>query len=129
MIVSFRRVGAGAVMLALTAGNTFADEVVATAADSGKAVSIHVGQVLTINLIGSHGSGKYWRLSADLTPELTLSGRTTQTGVVLPGATETTSYSFKTNSLGTLLFKASYMVPGAPIPKTNDVEFTINIVP
>ena len=113
---------------ALAATACFADDVVASEADSGKTVTVHLGQVLTINLGGVHGSGKYWRLNADLTPELTLSGRTMQSGV-LPGTPEMTSYSFKTNTPGTLVFKASYMAMGALIPTTNDVEFNINIVP
>jgi predicted secreted protein len=129
MLAGLFRVGAIAAFVVMTAGDCLADEVVATAADSGKTVSVHVGQVLTVNLTGSHGSGKYWRLNADLTPELTLSGRSTQAGVALSGAPETTSYSFKTNSPGTLAFKASYMAAGAPIPTTNDVEFTINVLP
>jgi len=125
----FRNIGLVCIMVLSTAGSAAADEVVATAADSGKTVSVHLGRVLTVNLTGAHGSGKYWRLNADLTPELTLSGRTTADAVTLLGAPETTSYAFKTNVPGTLIFKASYMATGAAVPKTNDVEFTINVVP
>ncbi len=107
-------------------GPCLADGVVATAADSGKTVSVHVGQTLTIELTGAHASGKYWRMNGDLTPELTLSGRTTQS-VDVTGAPETTSYSFATNAPGTLTFKASYIAPGAPIPKADDVVFTVSV--
>ena len=105
-----------------------ADDVVASAADSGKTVSVHVGQTLTVNLTGAHGSGKYWRLNGELTPELTLSGRTTQ-AVAIAGAPETSSFSFKTNMPGTLAFKASYLAVGAPIPKTDDVAFMVSVLP
>src|ERR1051325_4521683 len=101
------------------AAKTAANEVIATAADAGKTIAVHLGQVLTIKLAGTRGSGKYWRLNADLTPQLTLSGRTTN-GLDAPGAAEETAYSFKTNSAGTLVFKASYLAPGAAIPKTDD---------
>ena len=126
MFSHLRRLGLAAIV-SLSSVSAVADDVIATAADSGKTVSVHVGQGLTVNLTGTKGSGKYWRLNSDLTPELTLSGRSAQSGV-LPGSTETTSYSFKTNSPGRLEFKASYMATGAPIPKTNDVEFTIDVL-
>jgi predicted secreted protein len=128
MFSAIRNFGFACLVIVLAGGHAFADDVVATAADSGKTISIHVGQVLTVNLTGVRGSGKYWRINADLTPELTLSGRSVS-GLEVPGAPETTSYSFKTNGPGTLVFKASYLVPGAPIPKTNDVEFTLTVLP
>lgn len=124
----FRAISLVGIVVLSATGNAVADEVVASAADTGKTVSVHLGQVLTVNLTGTHGSGKYWRLNADLTPELTLSGRTTSQAVTLLGAPETTSYSFKTNVPGTLVFKASYIAPGAPVPKTKDVEFTIQVL-
>jgi len=127
MLSMLRHAGFAAVLLATTTSSAFADTVVASEADAGKTVSVHMGQTLTINLTGAHASGKYWRLNADLTPELILSGRTTQ-AVDLPGAPETTSYSFTTTAPGTLMFKASYIATGAPIPKTDDVAFTVNVV-
>jgi len=127
MFSALRKIGFACLALVLAGGHAFADEVVATAADSGKTVSVHVGQVLTVNLTGVRGSGKYWRINADLMPELTLSGRSVS-GLEVPGAAETTSYSFKTNVPGALVFRASYLVPGAPIPKANDVEFTVAVL-
>lgn len=138
MLRRFAMIGfAGAVILVMTGHGIAADaatktaaavasEVIATAADAGKTIAVHVGQVLTIKLNGTRGSGKYWRLNADLTPTLTLSGRTTN-GLDAPGAAEETAYSFKTNKPGTLVFKASYLAPGAPIPKTDDLMFTVNV--
>ena len=105
---------------------SIASEVVATAADADKTIVVKVGQMLTVKLAGTRGSGKYWRLNADLTPQLTLSGRTTN-GLDAPGAAEETAYSFKTNKAGTLIFKASYLAPGAPLPKSDDIAFTVNI--
>ena len=124
-----RNVGLAAFLVALASVPALADDaVVASEADSGKTVSVHMGQTLTIDLTGTHGSGKYWRLNADLTPELVLSGRTTQ-AVDMAGAPETTSYSFTTTAPGTLVFKASYMATGAPIPQTSDVQFTVVVQP
>jgi len=128
MPARLRNFGLAGFFVVFTASASIADEVVATAGDSGKSVSVHVGQVLTVNLTGTHLSGKYWRLNADLTPELSLSGRTTEGGV-LPGEAETTSFSFKTNVAGKLVFKASYLAIGALIPTTNDVEFTVDVLP
>jgi hypothetical protein len=126
MISDLRILVLATVAVLATTTASFADGVIATAADSGKTVLVRVGQMLTINLTGAHGSGKYWRLNGDLTPQLTLSGRTTQS-VDVAGAPETTSYSFTTNIPGTLTFKASYIEAGAPIPKTDDVVFTLSI--
>src|SRR5215470_20142181 len=108
---TFRNISLTCLVVVLSAGSACADSVVASQADSGKTISVHMGQVLTVNLTGSHASGKYWRLNVDLTPELILSGRTTE-AVALAGAPETTSYSFTTSAPGTLVFKASYIAPG-----------------
>lgn len=102
--------------------------VTASEADNGGTVSVPLGQPLTVNLTGTKGSGYYWRLDADLTPELILSGRTASS-VDMPGAPETTSFTFTTNAAGTVIFKASYLKAGAPIPKTSNVVFTVNVTP
>ena len=127
MLSMLRHMGFAAVLFATTTSSAVADAVVASEADAGKTISVHMGQSLTVNLTGAHASGKYRRVNADLTPELILSGRTTQ-AIDIAGAPETTPYSFTTAAPGTLVFKASYMATGAPIPKTNDVEFTVNVV-
>jgi predicted secreted protein len=128
MLSLLRFAGMTGIVILLSTATATADEVVATAADNGKTVSVHVGQTLRINLTGTHGSGKYWRLNGDLTPELTLSGRTTD-AVAVAGAAETTSISFKSNSPGSLAFKATYLLAGAEIPKIDDLAFTINVLP
>ena len=107
----------------LCAGQSFA-AVVASEADNGKTVSVPLGQQLTVNLSDTNGSGYYWRLDADLTPELILSGRTTKT-VDVPGAPETTTFVFTTEAAGTVTFKASYLKAGAPIPKTSKIAFKV----
>jgi len=128
MFKMFRTVALAGVLLTPGASYSFADAVVAGADDAGKTVTVHVGQTLTVNLVGAHDSGKYWRINGSLLPELTLSGRTTS-GLAVTGAPETTSYAFKTNSAGTVAFRASYLAPGAPIPATDDIAFTVSVVP
>lgn len=105
---------------------TAADAVVATEADSGKTISVPLGTPLVVELTGHHGSGYYWRLDADLTPQLILSGRTTH-ALDMPGAPETTAFTFKTEATGSLQFKASNLKAGAPIPSGSDVSFTVEV--
>lgn len=102
-------------------------EVVVTEADKGKTVSVPAGQSLVVKLTGALGSGYYWRLDVDLTPQLILSGRST-VAVDAPGAPQTTVFTFTTGTVGTKVFKASYLKAGAPIPTTSDVDFTVNVV-
>jgi predicted secreted protein len=104
-------------------------DVVVTDADAGKTVDVKKGEALVVKLVGHHGSGYYWRLDADLTPELILSGRTTE-ALDLPGAPEETTFSFDTAAPGTVIFKASNLKAGAPIPTgSSDVTFTVNVLP
>ena len=110
-------------VFALCAGQSYA-AVVASEADNGKTVSVPLGQPLTVDLNDTNGSGYYWRLDADLTPQLILSGRTTKT-VDVPGAPETTSFVFTTDAAGTVTFKASYLKAGAPIPKSSKIVFKV----
>lgn len=106
-----------------------ASEVVATDADSGKTITVAVGTPLVVKLTGHHGSGYYWRLDADLTPELLLSGRQTK-ALALPGAPEMTTFTFTTSAPGTLEFKASNLKAGAPIPTgPSEVVFTVVVTP
>lgn len=105
-----------------------ADQITASEADSGKTIPVHMGQPLVVNLSGPHGAGNYWRLDSDLTPELVLSGRTTKS-VDVAGAPETTSFTFTTNAAGSVTFKASYLKPGAAIPKSSDIAFTVKVEP
>jgi hypothetical protein len=109
------------------AGAAFAD-VVTSEADSGKTILVPMGQPLVVNLTGAKDSGRYWRLDADLTPELVLWGRTA-TSLDMPGATQTTTFTFSTNAPGNVLFKASYIKAGAPIPKSSDVSFAVSVTP
>src|ERR1700733_726197 len=106
--------------LAATSCAFAADAVVASSDDAGKTITVHMGQPLTVNLTGTKDSGYYWRLDADLTPELILSGRTASS-LDLPGATQTTTFTFNTNAPGTVTFKASYLKAGAPIPNSSNI--------
>jgi len=105
------------------------DNVVATEDDTGKTVMVPLGTPLEVRLTGHHGSGYYWRIDADLTPELILSGRTTK-ALDLPGAPEMTTFTFTTAAAGTTTFKASNLKAGAPIPTgPSDVSFTVTVTP
>jgi predicted secreted protein len=118
-----------ACLFLLTIAPAFAaDAVVASESDAGKTVSLHMGQSLTVNLTGTKDSGHYWRLGADLTPELVLSGRTASS-LDVPGATETTSFTFASTAPGRVTFKASYLKAGAPIPNASDITFAIAVLP
>jgi hypothetical protein len=104
-----------------------ADSVVATDKDGGKTVTVPVGTPLVVELTGHHGSGYYWRLDSDLTPQLVLSGRTTK-ALDLPGAPEMTTFTFTTQTPGSVAFKASNLKAGAPIPQgDSDVSFTVEV--
>ncbi|MGZ5925030.1 MAG: protease inhibitor I42 family protein [Rhizomicrobium sp.] len=115
---------AGSVLFAQTA----LGDVVVTEKDAGKTVDVKKGEPVVVKLVGHHGSGYYWRLDADLTPELILSGRTTE-ALDLPDAPEQTTFTFETVAPGTLTFKASNLKVGAPIPSSSDFAFTINVTP
>ncbi|HTP78089.1 MAG TPA: protease inhibitor I42 family protein [Rhizomicrobium sp.] len=115
---------AGCVLFAASASA----DVVVTEKDAGKTIEVKKGDALVVKLVGHHGSGYYWRLDADLTPELILSGRTTE-ALDLPGAPEETTFTFDTAAAGTLTFKASNLKTGAPIPTSSDFVCTIDVTP
>ena len=103
-------------------------DVVVTEKDAGKTIEVKKGEPLVVKLVGHHGSGYYWRLDGDFTPELILSGRTTE-ALDLPDAPEQTTFTFDTAASGTLTFKASNLKAGAPIPTTSDFAFTLTFTP
>jgi predicted secreted protein len=102
-------------------------EVTVTNADNGKTVSVKQGEPLVIELTGKHEDGRYWRVDADPTPELILSGRTTAS-VAVPGAPETTTFTYTTGTPGQVVFRASYLKAGVPIPDKSDVSITVDVV-
>ncbi len=104
-----------------------ASEVTITDKDSGKSVTLSPGDSLTVKLPGAHGAG-YWRLDVDLTPELTLSGRTTDS-VVVAGAPETTTFSFTPRIAGTVTLKASYVKSGDDKAPSNSFAVTVVVAP
>lgn len=111
-IVSHSVLRSGVISALLIATPALADGVTITDKDAGKTVSVPAGETLTVRLPGVRGEG-YWRLDSDLTPELSLSGRTTES-VLAPKAPETTIFSFATRTPGTVTLKASYMKNGEP---------------
>lgn len=99
-----------------------------TNADNGKTVSVKQGEPLVIELTGKHEDGRYWRVDADPTPELILSGRTTAS-VAVAGAPETTTFTYTTGTPGEVVFRASYLKAGVPIPDKSDVSITVDVTP
>lgn len=100
--------------------------VTVTNADNGKTVSVKQGEPLVIELTGNHEDGRYWRVDADPTPQLILSGRTTAS-VAVPGAPETTTFTYTTGEPGEVVFRASYLKAGVPIPDKSDVSITVDV--
>jgi predicted secreted protein len=106
-------------------GSAFAD-VTVTDADNGKTVSVKQGESLIIKLTGKHEDGRYWRVDADPTPQLILSGRTTDS-VAVPEAPETTTFVYTTGEPGEVTFRASYLKAGVPIPDKSDVSIVVDV--
>jgi predicted secreted protein len=123
--VILRGLAAFAFLCALS-GSALAD-VTVTEADSGKTVNVKQGEALVIKLTGKHEDGRYWRVDADPTPQLILSGRTTQS-VAVPDAPETTTFTYTTGETGEVTFRASYLKAGVPIPDKSDVSIAVDVV-
>lgn len=104
-----------------------AGTVTATEADSGKTVSVPLNDSLEVKLTGQHNSGRYWRIDADLTPQLVLAGRTTK-AVDVSGAPETTTFTFSADAPGTVTFRATYAKPGTPRAEKSDVSVMIDVM-
>lgn len=81
-----------------------------TEADTGKSFNVASGEVLTVRLPGIRGAG-FWRLDSDVSPELSLAGRSTES-VLAPDAPETTIFTFAPRQAGTVTLKASYVKTG-----------------
>ena len=105
----------------------WADGVTITDKDAGKTIAVVSGQPLTVRLPGTRGSG-FWRLDGDLTPELTLSGRSTES-VLVPGAPETTIFTFTPRSAGTVTLKASYVKAGGDRTPANSFAVLVTVSP
>jgi predicted secreted protein len=103
-------------------------QVTVTNADNGKTVSVKQGEPLVIELTGKHEDGRYWLVDVDPTPQLILSGRTTAS-VAVPEAPETTSFTYTTGDVGQVVFRASYVKTGSPVPKESDVSITVDVTP
>lgn len=102
--------------------------VTVTNADNGKTVSVKQGDSLVIELTGKHEDGRYWLIDVDPTPQLVLSGRTTAS-VAVPEAPETTTFTYMTGQTGQVVFRASYVKAGSPVPKDSDVSITVDVTP
>ncbi len=110
---------------ALLVTPAFADGVTITDKDAGKTIAVVSGQPLTVRLPGNRGTG-FWRLDGDLTPELTLSGRSTES-VLVPGAPETTIFTFTPRSAGTVTLKASYVKAGGDPTPANSFAVLVTV--
>jgi predicted secreted protein len=102
-------------------------ETTVTDRDAGKTVFVSPGDSLIVKLPGAHGAG-YWKLDSDLTPELTLSGRTMES-VAVVGAPETTVFTFTPRIAGTVTLKASYVKGGGDSTPTNSFAVTVTVAP
>lgn len=114
-------------IFALLVTPAFADGVTITDNDAGKTITVVAGQPLTVRLPGIRGHG-FWRLDGDLTPELTLSGRSMES-VKLPDAPETTIFTFTPRSAGTVTLKASYVKTGGDPTPANSFAVLITVSP
>ena len=103
-------------------------DTVVTNADNGKTVSVKQGETLIIKLTGKHEDGRYWRVDADPTPQLILAGRTTAS-VAVAGAPETTTFTYTPGEAGEVVFRASYLKAGVPIPDKSDISVTVDVTP
>lgn len=116
----------GLVLGSALAMPALAKTVSVSATDNGKTVALAVGDTLEIVLPGQHGSGRYWRIDADLTPELVLAGRTTAS-VAEAGAPETTTFTFAAGAPGTVTFRATYAEPGTPRAESSQIAFEVEV--
>jgi predicted secreted protein len=115
----------GLVSAMLVATSALADGVTITDKDAGRTITVTSGQPLTVRLPGTRGQG-YWRLDTDLTPELTLSGRSTES-VLAPDAPETTIFTFTPRTPGTVTLKASYVKSGDDKTPANSFAVLVTV--
>ena len=128
MIADKMRCISGAMILVCGFATAAWAETIISNDDNGKNVSVPQGTPLVINLTGKHGTGYYWRIDTDPTPQLVLSGRTTHS-VAVDGAPETTSFTYTTGAAGPMMFRASYLQANAPIPDKSDIAILIEVTP
>lgn len=100
--------------------------VTASQADTGKTVSVMPGDSLVVTLPGQHNSGRYWRIDADLTPQLVLAGRTTKS-VAVSGAPESTIFTFSAGAPGSVMFRATYAMPNTPRAAESDIAILVDV--
>jgi len=127
---AWRAAGTALIAFLLASATTLspaAATVNASQADSGKTVTVALGDSLVVTLPGQHGSGRYWRIDADLTPQLVLAGRTTKS-VAVSGAPESTVFTFSADSPGSVMFRATYAMPGTPQAATSDVSILVDVM-
>jgi len=117
----------GLICALLVATPALADGVTITDKDAGKTITVVSGQPLTVRLPGTRGAG-FWRLDGDLMPELTLSGRSTES-VLAPDAPETTIFTFTPRTPGTVTLKASYVKSGGDKTSANNFAVLITVSP
>jgi len=126
-----RAAGAAMIAVFLASAATLSPATAATVnasdADTGKSVSVALGDSLVVTLPGQHNSGRYWRIDADLTPQLVLAGRTTKS-VAVSGAPESTIFTFSADAPGSVMFRATYAVPGTPRAEKSDVSILVDVM-
>ena len=126
-VVAHTVLRSGLISALLIASPALADGVTITDKDAGRTITVVSGQPLTVRLPGTRGAG-FWRLDGDLTPELTLSGRSTES-VLAPDAPETTIFTFTPKTAGTVTLKASYVKTGGDPTPANNFAVLITVSP
>ena len=126
-VVAHTVLRSGLISALLVATPVLADGVTITDKDAGRTITVVSGQPLTVRLPGTRGAG-FWRLDGDLTPELTLSGRSTES-VLAPDAPETTIFTFTPKTAGTVTLKASYVKTGGDPTPANNFAVLITVSP
>lgn len=126
-VVAHTVLRSGLISALLIASPALADGVTITDKDAGRTITVVSGQPLTVRLPGTRGAG-FWRLDGDLTPELTLSGRSTES-VLVPDAPETTIFTFTPKTAGTVTLKASYVKTGGDQTPANNFAVLITVSP
>lgn len=108
--------GAGtAVTETTTTTATPAAALVLTAADSGKAVSLRVGESLSLSLEGNASTGYSWALAADGSPVLAQVGSAVATSTAaapdVVGAPEVNRWTFAAQKTGEATLRLEYRRP------------------
>lgn len=123
----------GSVALAAIAGNSQAmgsppPALTVTQADTGKPVTLSVGQRLTVHLSAQLGTGFGWAAASDSTPLLKFENSSALGSATMPGGAQMQELAFTATSAGQGTLKLEYRQPwvkNIPPDKTFSVAVTV----